>query len=261
MLPGVVGDPGRPEGAERRAMAALLYAGQGAVISHESAAYLWKLRSSTTREVTVTVPANRSRHQTPGVIVHRSRSLPSFDWVLMGKLTVTSAPRTIFDLCEVLGSKEVAELVDDAILDGIVTVGQLSLAVKRHERRDRRGIVAVRSALGAWVGDGKPESHAETEVTRWLVARRLGPHVRQHVVRGERAVRLDFAWPEHRIALEVDGFRYHDGPRQFREDRARSNWLAAQGWIVLRTTVAEVRSGGADLERALRRLLACGREP
>ena len=54
---------------------------------------------------------------------------------------------------------------------------------------------------------------------------------------GDRFVaRLDFAYPEQRVAIEADGFRYHADRRSFDDDRARANAVLALGWRVLRVT-------------------------
>ncbi len=60
----------------------------------------------------------------------------------------------------------------------------------------------------------------------------------QYEVRdGSRFVaRVDFAYPDHRVAIEADGFRYHDNRRGFDDERARGNQLEAMGWRVLRVT-------------------------
>ena len=70
--------------------------------------------------------------------------------------------------------------------------------------------------------------------------------VSQHrVVVGGRTRRLDFAYPEARIALEFDGFAEHGLLRStFDDDRVRGNALALGGWLVLhftsRSTEAEI---------------------
>ena len=74
--------------------------------------------------------------------------------------------------------------------------------------------------------------------------------VAQFVVRTGRAflARVDFAWPEHRLALEYDGL-WHREPAQFAADRARLNRLTAAGWRVLFATAADLRRPDALLAR------------
>ena len=79
------------------------------------------------------------------------------------------------------------------------------------------------------------------------------------VSRGGRFLaRVDFAFPQQRVAVEVDGFRWHSDPHTFRSDRRRANRLVEAGWIVLRTTVGELDEGANDLLRQLRQLLESG---
>ncbi len=72
---------------------------------------------------------------------------------------------------------------------------------------------------------------------------------------GRLLARIDFAWPNHHLALEVDGFRWHANPAAQVEDAARANRLAALGWTVLRTTPAEMAAGHDQVIAAIRRHL------
>jgi very-short-patch-repair endonuclease len=51
--------------------------------------------------------------------------------------------------------------------------------------------------------------------------------------------RVDFAWPEQRLALEYDG-QWHAEPGQFVRDRRRLNRLVAAGWRVVIVTAADL---------------------
>lgn len=60
-----------------------------------------------------------------------------------------------------------------------------------------------------------------------------------HAVRGESGqilAEIDFASPELKIAIEVDGRAFHSDRRSFEQDRARQNKLVIRGWVVLRFT-------------------------
>jgi len=54
------------------------------------------------------------------------------------------------------------------------------------------------------------------------------------------AVKLDRAWPEANLAVELDGARYHTSAEDRRRDLARDRELAAIGWVVLRFTYADI---------------------
>jgi very-short-patch-repair endonuclease len=81
------------------------------------------------------------------------------------------------------------------------------------------------------------ESVLETKVARLLRASGLPAPVRQYeVTMFGRRYRLDFAWPEFRIALECDGRAFHE----FQRDRTRWRQLGAAGWTVLPVTWSDV---------------------
>lgn len=52
--------------------------------------------------------------------------------------------------------------------------------------------------------------------------------------------RLDFAIPDKRIAIELDGHEYHKTKYQRTHDAKRDRWLYGQGWQVLRFTGTEI---------------------
>lgn len=82
--------------------------------------------------------------------------------------------------------------------------------------------------------------------------------VREHRFHPIRQWRFDFAWPEYRVALEIEGGIWtgggHTRGRGYREDMEKYNEAALHGWIVLRFTPKQVKNGGAmmPLDRALR---------
>lgn len=80
----------------------------------------------------------------------------------------------------------------------------------------------------------------------------------QHAFHTERKWRFDFAWPQRKVALEVDG-GVHTGGRHTRgsgytEDCEKLNAAIIFGWRVLRVTGEHVHSGQAVkwLEEVLR---------
>lgn len=57
-----------------------------------------------------------------------------------------------------------------------------------------------------------------------------------------RRYRLDFALPETKIAIEVDGYLHHGKHLEdFRRDRASQNLLMIAGWRVLRFAAGDIR--------------------
>jgi very-short-patch-repair endonuclease len=48
--------------------------------------------------------------------------------------------------------------------------------------------------------------------------------------------RVDLAFPERKVAVEVDGWAWHVDPERFRTDRRKQNALVGEGWNPLRFT-------------------------
>ena len=93
------------------------------------------------------------------------------------------------------------------------------------------------------------ESDLEKALARRLDKVGLGGYEREYVFHDTRRWRLDFAWPELKLAIEVEG-GVHTGGRHvsavgFEADCAKYNAAAICGWTVLRVTGDQVRSGYA----------------
>jgi very-short-patch-repair endonuclease len=104
----------------------------------------------------------------------------------------------------------------------------------------------------AQLADGLAGSPQETRLRLLLHRSALPRPVAQYTVRagGRFVARVDFAWPEHRIALEYEGLWHGKAHQQVIADRRRLNDLTAAGWLVLFVTAADLR----DPTRLLARL-------
>ena len=96
------------------------------------------------------------------------------------------------------------------------------------------------------------------EALAWQIrAGKLPAPVREHRPVKGRRWRLDFAWPDLRLAIEVEGGIWtggrHTRPIGFEQDCEKYNEVTVMGWRVLRVTGDMVRDGRAlrVLERAL----------
>jgi hypothetical protein len=240
------------------ALAACLQRGADARLGFATAARIWGLaegQNATSDRLHVVVPIGRGFRSTNRVQVHRTKRLTTQDVAVYGHLPVTTVARTVIDLAASLTSTQVERVVDDAIVRELTTVPLLTGALRRNAHRGCGGGPALREALALW-NVGAVESHAEAEVLRWLLAAGVPEPVRQleiATVDGKR-LRVDFAWVAAHVVLEVDGFAHHHGPRKLSADHERRSVLAARGWHVLTTTMAEVRRGGGQLLAALRTL-------
>lgn len=81
------------------------------------------------------------------------------------------------------------------------------------------------------------ESDLETRVLRLIVRNGLPVPVQQHRVRvAGRTFRVDLAYPDVRLAIELDGWEFHRTRTAFDQDRSRANALVVGGWTVVRFT-------------------------
>jgi hypothetical protein len=91
-----------------------------------------------------------------------------------------------------------------------------------------------------------------------IVAAGLPAPIREHRFAPPRRWRFDYAWPAHRLALEVEGGTWSGGRhvrgRGYEADCEKYNAAALLGWTVLRVTPGMLRDGRALalLERGLR---------
>jgi very-short-patch-repair endonuclease len=185
-------------------IAALLAAGPGAVVSHGTAAYVWKLILSMPPFVHVTVQGRRPRNR-DGIRIHHASHL---DTTIHQQLPITTPLQTIAQL----PPHDRARARDEALVLGLVPRSADDDAEPTLSELER----ALRPALKA---AGLPR-----------------PRVNQYVL----GHRVDFHWPEHRVVVETDGWRTHSRRHAFESDRARDAQLAAAGWIVLRFTWRQV---------------------
>lgn len=232
---------GVPVTWRQRALAACLVAGRGAVVSHRSAAVLWGISGFRPGRLEITVPAGCGNRNALAR-VHRSLDVPRAH---RDGIPVTRPARTIMDLARVVGGDVLEEAVDDVLCRRLVRLEQL---------QGGRGSKALRAVLDAWIGDALPAGVAEMRVVRQLLAAGLPQPVRQYEiwVGGVLVARVDLAYPDHRLALELDGFRWHAGRGPFRSDRLRRNRIEAAGWRLLEAApedIAELVEGAAAIVR------------
>ena len=173
-----------------RWLAAVLACGRGAVLSHRSAAALWRLRSERPGPVHVTVPGSRSSKRT-GIVVHATRSLPGAETRRVNRVPVTSVERTLIDLA---GDPEIDRLVEQAY--ALKLIGRTRIKEALARANGKRGTRQLR-LLFARLSEDLPLTRSELERRFLRLVERAGlpkPCVNRH----HATHRVDFAWPEHR---------------------------------------------------------------
>jgi very-short-patch-repair endonuclease len=210
---------------------ALLAAGDGAAASHLSAAWLWDLGTNRPAQPTVTVPHDR-RPRLAGMRTVRSRY--RLHAVQRHGIPATSVARTLMDCAGDVRADDLDALVDTAIALRATTATALTRSVFQRELRQYPGRVLLATRLEQRGVIGAPHpSVLESRMARLLHRHHL-PVAKAEVEWGpDRQYRLDFAYPELRLAIEVDGWAAHLTPEKQRRDQRRQRRLTMAGWMVL----------------------------
>jgi very-short-patch-repair endonuclease len=225
VLPGIYAEPGRADDLEVR-LRALQTWRPDAVVTGSAAAKLTFWPELSVGTVTAALPRLDSR---PHGYRIEKRQVPAEQVVGAGGLRVTAPALTALDLCSSLGG----EAIDAVLRSRCATLADLHRALAGTAGRRGHG---GRRRLRLDSRD-EPWSEAEREAHRLLRAAGIeGWQTNVPVALGLVRYYLDIAFPEHRLALEIDGRAFHDDPGAFERDRARQNDLVLAGWTVLRFT-------------------------
>ncbi|MGH9269189.1 MAG: endonuclease domain-containing protein, partial [Acidimicrobiales bacterium] len=140
----------------------------------------------------------------------------------------------------------------------LFTIAGVETALEAVARRGRRGAGVLRRILDERaLGDARPDSLLESRMARLLKSAELPPAAFQHdIYAGRRFVgRVDFAYPEVRLAIEVDGWEAHASPEALQGDLSRQNALVGAGWTVLRFTWHDIVRRPPAVATAITRVL------
>jgi very-short-patch-repair endonuclease len=175
--------------------------------------------------------------------VHRTAELPSVDRTRRDGIPITTPARTLIDLAGVLDEEDLEAAVECAFRRRLVSERALHRRLAELGGSGRRGTSALRRISQGRGDNAALESRLEVEVWRLLVRSGLPKPIRQHhVVADGRRYRLDFVWPNLRVAVEADGFATHGTRRRvFHSDRVRAASLVSHGWRVVPVTWEDVK--------------------
>ncbi|MGH2980118.1 MAG: DUF559 domain-containing protein [Solirubrobacterales bacterium] len=236
-----------------RYMAAVLACGEGAVLSHRSAAELWGLLAAGSTSIEVTTPCLGMRPK-PGIAVRRSRCLHRDQTTACETIPCTTPARTLVDLAGVEPPRRLRRALEQSLVLRLFDLRAIDLALERSA--GRRGTGTLRRLL-ADVYDEPPVTRSELE-RRFLELVREAklPHP---VVNGlVEGYEVDFHWPARRLVVETDGRAAHGHALAFHRDRRRDLDLESAGWRVLRVTWHQVVEKPQRLTVLLRLRLGCG---
>ena len=237
---------------EGRWMAAVMAGGNGAVLSHASAATAWQLRPLGSGAIHVTVPGDGGRRRRAGLRVHRSSTIEVGDSTTHLAIPITVPARTLTDLAATLRGRPLEQAVDRAEQLRLVDFADLARRLTAHPTRP--GSPSLRAVLSRYT--------AGSTVTRSEMEERFLALCDDHgLPRPEANTRIegeevDFAWRDARLIVEVDGYAYHRSPSAFESDRERDVMLVLAGWQVFRFTWTQISRRPGWVASAVARRLA-----
>jgi predicted transcriptional regulator of viral defense system len=240
---------GRPDLTERgRWMAAVLACGPDALLSHQSAAALWRIRGSGPGVVDVVVQADKPRDR-PGIRAHRRRDHEAPGRRAVGRIPVTHPVATLIDLAACLPQGQVEAAINEADHRDLIDPEQLRRSL--DPLRGRAGIARLRRLL-----DGPTIALTSSELERRFLPLAFAaglPAPQTQTNLGHH--RVDFIWPELGLVVETDSLRYHRTAFKQAEDKRRDNAHVAFGLATLRFTHMQVCHEPAYVRTTLTRTL------
>jgi very-short-patch-repair endonuclease len=211
-------------------MAAALACGDGAVVSHWSAAAIWGMLDKPNGPVDVAVSGYGGRKRRRGIRLHRCSPLLQDQVTRRRGIPVTNPARTISDLRRIASDRELRRAIRQADVLGLL--------------------------LGEDIRPDRTRSDLERDFLLTCRRHRLPlPEVNVRIGGYE----VDFLWRDCRLAVETDGYRYHRGRQAHRDDRRRDLELRARGFEVLRLSEEQVDEEPERVAEVLREVLASAR--
>jgi very-short-patch-repair endonuclease len=212
-------------GEDGRLLAALLAAGDGALLSHGTAAWRWHIVPAAPVVIELTVASGRAAPD--GLALFQRKRLRPDDVTHNGRFRTTSVPRTLLDLATRYDHRALLRALAEAEFHHDLRPAD----VERTLRRGHPGSASLRAALHAHApGHGEVKSQLERRFRRLLIRRGIELPLRNQEL-GPWTV--DCLWPDRRVVVELDG-RQHERPHQADCDDDRDLWLRRHGYVARR---------------------------
>jgi very-short-patch-repair endonuclease len=237
---------GRPElTQEGEWMAAVLACGEGAVLSHESAAQLWEIRKPPRKgPIHVSIPlCRRSSHD--GIVVHRRSALTATDLTTHQNIPTTTPTATLIDLAATTTERRLEAAINEACNRDLTDPDPLVDAVEQTAPRPGRKAIRKLLATHAFA---LTDSELERMFLRITRKARLPDPLTQHRIETHR---VDFYWPHLQLIVEADSLRFHRTPAQQLADRRRDQEHTVAGLTTLRFTHWQIARERRDVENIL----------
>lgn len=231
---------------------------RGGIASHLTAAAIHNCPSIPRTRPEVLVPYGA--HGRAGRGVHRSRRYAELPTTTIDRIPVVAAGPLSLQLAGLVPRRLPLDRFDDAVEHLVRSSAtdwhDLARWVDRGSRSRLAGVGHLRSLVDEYLADDC-ESRLERAFRDLLVAHGVPLPVEQHeiVLPDGRVVRVDFAYPDIRYAMELDSKRHHLHDAGFENDKEKRNELGSLGWLVHEITRKAIRTRPDTLVAQVRREL------
>lgn len=235
----------RAPSVEARYLGAVFACGDDARLCGRAGGHLFGLLQGAPPPPEVMAPTER---RASGVITHRRAVLLPDECTVWRRIPVTTVPRTLLDLAPVLSSDALALACHEAGIRYDTTPAHVDALIARHPRAP--GVPKLRAAL-----------HGDVHVSLSALERRFLKRLRAagfplpktNIRASER--RVDCRWGDHRLTVELDGYKYHRSRHAWENDRRREREAYARGDQFRRYTWGDVFEDPSLMMAELRGLL------
>jgi very-short-patch-repair endonuclease len=233
---------------ERRWMASVLACGEGALLSHRSAAALWEI--GTEQGVVDVSVMGRAELKRRGLRVRGRPSLSAKSVTSHDYIPVTTPLQTLIDLSTELTPIRVERAVNEADKRDLIDPETLRAELDRHIGEP--GVKALRALLDKRTFR-LSDSDLEALFRPIAMEAGLPLPLSKETVNG---FEVDFFFPDLGLVIETDGLRYHRTPSTQSRDARRDRVHTLSGMTPLRFTHYEVKYESAQVRSELRRIAA-----
>jgi very-short-patch-repair endonuclease len=227
---------GSPPSRNQQVMAAVLDAGLGGCVSHDSATALWRIPGYRVQPVHLWRVRGATDHPNRLGIQHRTRRLPEHHVTRIDGIPVTTPTRTLADQAARLQPGRMARLLDDAWGRRLTDHRRLEQMIDELSASGRTGLNLLRSLVAERGPDYQPpESNLERRLAHLLQRAGLDGFLRQVVAGDAEDVigRVDFKHEGLPLVLEVQSDLHHALLVDRAADELRTKRLEAAGFTVL----------------------------
>ncbi len=220
----------RAASVEARYLAAVWACGAGAWLRGRAAAHLLGILKGSVPAPQVLTTTER---RIPGIRTRRTRRVDRRDVMTWLAIPVTTPARTLVDLAATLSVDDLARACHEAGVRHDTTPRHVERVLARCPNRP--GAAKLRAIMR---GDAQVTL---SPLERRFLARLADAGLPQPLTnRPAGGRRVDCRWPDHRLTVELDGYRYHRSRHAWEQDRRREREARARGDEFRRYTYGDV---------------------